>query len=129
MPEARNKVLRMFLDYSEGRLSRDMFQEWIAVANWHGAQAVPVDLLPLIHLAVGRISEFGRGHRSEENLKLELANAVRPFAQIVVSAVASYTLDPLPFAASEGVVAVVRNPSTKTASAIVQRAEQEAFVA
>jgi len=129
MPEARSKVLRVFLDYSEGRLSRDHFQEWIALANWNGAQAVPVDLLPLVHLAVGKIAEFGRGHRSEENLKLELADAIRPFAQFVVSAVASYKLDPLLFAAPVGAVAEVGNPLKKTASAIVQQAKQEAFVA
>jgi hypothetical protein len=59
MREDRSKVLRMFLDYTEGRLSRDHFQEWIAVANWNGAQAVPVDLLPLVHLAVARLQNLG----------------------------------------------------------------------
>jgi hypothetical protein len=94
MPESRSEVLRVFVDYSEGRLPREQFLEWIALANWQGAQMVPMELLPLVHLAVGKIAEYGRDHRSEESLKEELVNAVRPFAIRVVASVihdSSYT--------------------------------------
>lgn len=78
--EANSELLNLFFGFLDKKVPLADFQEAIALAHWDIESAVP-ELSSLVYTAVGKLSEFSRGHRTESSLREDLANAVRPFAR------------------------------------------------
>ena len=78
MKNADCEVLNLFSAYLAQKLPLADFQEQIALAHWNVEDEAPA-LSGLVYRAVGKLSELGRGHRTEESLLEELTAAVRPF--------------------------------------------------
>ena len=76
--KANSAILSLFFGYLEKKIPIADFQERIAVAHWNVEREAP-EMSQLVYMAVGKLSEFSRGHRTEQSLRQELAKAVRPF--------------------------------------------------
>ena len=79
MTKDDSKILNLFSDYLAREIPLEDFQEQIALAHWSVEDDAP-ELCGLVYPAVGKLSEFARGHRTEDSLRKDLATAIRPFA-------------------------------------------------
>jgi hypothetical protein len=79
MSGANTEILNSFRAFAMGLLAIEDFQEQVAVAHWDIESSAP-DMSSLVYRAVGRLSEYSRGHRDERSIREEIANAIRPFA-------------------------------------------------
>jgi hypothetical protein len=89
MKDARAEIKNAFVQYLAKDLSLEDFQERIALAHWSIERAAP-DMAKLVYCAVGKLSELSLGHRTEQSLREELANAIRPFAPSPIPAQPEY---------------------------------------
>ena len=76
--KTNSEILSLFFGYLENKLALGEFQERIALTHWDVESVAPA-MSKLVYTAVGKLSEFSRGHRSEQSLRQELAEAVRLF--------------------------------------------------
>ncbi|MGI8989791.1 MAG: hypothetical protein ACR2I2_09430 [Bryobacteraceae bacterium] len=80
MEDAKSRILKTFSDYLCNVIDLAVFQERISLAHWNIEKVAP-SIAKLVYLAVGKLAEFSRGHRTEESVRQELANAARPFVE------------------------------------------------
>jgi len=79
---SEEEILADVQGFASGHLPLDAFRQRFAQAYFsvrNDPQASRSAAARLCDRIVGPMAEFSRGHRSEESLKQELANAVRPF--------------------------------------------------
>ena len=75
MNKAGIEILNSFRAFISGSAPLETFQEDVAVAHWDVEQRVP-EMSGIVYLAVGKLSEYSRGHRTQESVRLELEQAI-----------------------------------------------------
>src|SRR5437588_6198607 len=83
------EILADVQSFASGKLPLDVFRQRFAQAYFsvRNDPRASQSAAQLCSRVVGPLAEFSRGHRSEEALRLELANAVRPFERPLVARV------------------------------------------
>ena len=130
--------------YRRGSLSLLAFEDWFSDQSWNIHQSNRQHDIDAVFVIEDILSRRHSDGLDEETLKQELANAVRPFVGSEISAVVSYWPEQRQYVAAAGMsilavqnaggvefqrveldennALVVKRPSRKTASSIVQRA-------
>jgi hypothetical protein len=81
MGEIHDYIAGSIAEYLRDELSLEEFRVAFASAYFHARQHPYLDLplVVLMNKLIGPFAEFSAGHKPENYLRLELANAIRPF--------------------------------------------------